>query len=332
MAVTINVTINWSDEVFNGLVYPRLFGLANQLKGKTTVYAGSRSWVGLAQAVEKYVDQNKKFPTGTIPRPPTDPSRLGLNHPPIQRLSFFVELLPYVGRANLMDGMNKTEGWFDGSNITAAEAWVPEYLVPYYDQAAWRAHSPLAPDRVLGGTNFVAVAGVGPDAARYSATNPHQQKLMGISGYDWGSKVDEVTDGLANTIYLLQVPPSSARPWAAGGGATVVGLDPKDPMAEFKYQRLDGEWGTFAIMGDGAVRWIPATIKPEDFLALATRAGGEKISAPLEKIAPRVDRSAEPELKSEPKAQAKSEEKPAHPQSTKSANTEAAPAPRSKQQ
>ena len=30
---------------------------------------------------------------------------------------------------------------------------------------------------------------------------------MGISGYDWGSKVEEVTDGPANTIYLIQVPP-----------------------------------------------------------------------------------------------------------------------------
>jgi hypothetical protein len=298
--VTITATINWSHEAFISVVYPRISGIANQLKGKTAVFAGSNSWKGLAHAVKKYVETNKRFPAATIPRPPNDSSRLGLSYAPIQRFSFFAELLPYLGRNSVANGMTLQTAWFDPANAKGVEEWVPELLVHYYDPYSWRAGSPLAPGRVFGGTNYVAVAGIGPDAARYNPKNPAQQKVAGISGYDWGSKVEEVTDGLANTIYLIQVPPGLARPWAAGGGATVLGLDPANPMAEFKHQRPDGKWGTYAIMGDGAVRWLPADIKPSDLLALATRAGGEKLSGSLDAIAPQVGGKTA-ELKANPK-------------------------------
>jgi len=299
--VTINVTINWTEELYGRFVVPRLFGFANQVKGKTNVFAGSNSWIGLAKAVESYVKANNRFPAATLPRPATDPSRLGLSYPPIQRLSLFAELLPYVGRQNLSSTLVPGASWFDAANVATAESWVPEFLVPYYDQTSWRATSPLAPDRVLGGTNFVAIAGVGRDAARFDPKNKSFEKLVGLSGYDWGSPVAEATDGLANTIYLLQVPPELTRPWAAGGGATAVGLNPEDPIGDFKHQRPDGKWGTYAIMGDGAVRWIPADIKKEDLLALATRAGGEKLSGSLDTIAPRIDGKTA-ELKAEPTA------------------------------
>ena len=45
---------------------------------------------------------------------------------------------------------------------------------------------------MLGGTNYVAIAGVGADAARFNPKDPSYQKLVGISGYDWGSAVEEV--------------------------------------------------------------------------------------------------------------------------------------------
>ncbi|HEY2909855.1 MAG TPA: DUF1559 domain-containing protein, partial [Gemmataceae bacterium] len=329
--VTVSASIYWTDKAFNELVQPRLFGFANELKGKTLVYAGNRTWTGLAQAVVKYVETNKKFPRGTLPRPAGNQLRLGLTYPPIQRLSFFTELLPFVGRGNVRSAMTPENSWFEAANIGAAESWVPEFLVFYYDPSAWRAHSPVKPGHAFGGTNYVAIAGVGPDAARFNAANKSDQKLMGISGYDWGSNVDEVTDGLANTIFLLQAPARLPRPWAAGGGATVVGLNAANPMADFKHQRPDGEWGTYAIMGDGAVRWIPANIKPSDMCALATRAGGEKLSAPLDTIAPRVDQQPA-ELKADPKAiDAKvPEAKPAPKSDAPVKPAEVAPAPRSK--
>ena len=151
-----------------------------------------------------------------------------------------------------------------------------------------RPGGPTAPDlpgRVFGGTNYVAIAGIGLDAARYDPKS--EAKKVGITGYEWGSKVEEVTDGLENTIYLMQTPPGLPQPWLAGGGATIRGLDEKDPMKGFRHTHgtPDGKPGTFALMGDGSVRFIPGDIDPKLLLAMATRAGGEKIADRLDKEA-----------------------------------------------
>lgn len=324
--VTFTVDLRLTDEGYMRIV-PRLFGTLSQLKGKASVYAGSRSWYGLAEAVKKYTDQNKRFPAGTVSRP-SEPSRLSLPYPPIQRLSFFAELLPYLGRDSIAALLNRGRSWADPENAAATDSWVPEFLVPYYPQTAWRATTPLVPERVFGGTNFVAIAGVGPDAARLDPTNPAHTKLIGVSGYDWGSKVEDVTDGLANTIYLMQVPPGYARPWAAGGGATLTGINPTDPMTDFKHQRPDGKSGTYAIMADGTVRWIPADIKPADLIALVTRAGGEKLSGDLDTIAPKVTPSGkDAELNAAPKpvetARVPAEKKSVDPNEAKPADVKA---------
>jgi len=71
---------------------------------------------------------------------------------------------------------------------------------------------------------------------------------------------------------------------AAGGGATIMGLNENDPMADFAFARPDGEVGAHAIMGDGTIRWIPAKIDPKVFLAMATRAGGEQLPANLDQL------------------------------------------------
>lgn len=323
--VIVSLDLKWQDEIYSQTIAPRLVGLMNQIRGKAAVFAGKHTWHSLAQAVKKYVEQNKKFPRGTMDRPADDQTRVGLPYPPITRVSFFMELLPFLGRGGVSQTINPRLAWFDDKNATATASWVPELLVSYYPQTSWRAHSPLAPENTFGGTNYVAIAGVGNDAARYDpARHPEMAKLIGISGYDWGSEVGEVTDGLENTIYLMQVPPEFSRPWAAGGGATVVGLDPEKPMDAFKNQRPDGKWGTYAIMGDGTVRWIPAEIDPKVLLAMATRAGGEKI-ADLDAVAPRVDPpGAKPELKTEAKPG-----EPAAP-AAKGGPVEIAPAPRAK--
>jgi hypothetical protein len=323
--LTLTVDVSWPDHVYRRIVAPRMVGVLNQVKGKMAVYAGSHTWHTLAGAVVKYVEKNKQFPRGTIDRQASG-ERMGFPHPPAERISFFAELLPFLGRGQTAAAIDRDLPWFGertrttttpgavdpmtgyqyppttkteviATNAPAAESWVPELLVPYYQPTAWRASSPLSPERTFGGTNFVALAGVGRDAARYDPANPAHQKLVGISGYDWGSKVEEVTDGRANTIFLIQVPPAFSRPWMAGGGATVMGLNPADPMADFAFDHPDGRGGkkrgTYAIMGDGAVRWIPADIDPKVFLALATRAGGEKLPD-LDTVAPKVEDPSKP--------------------------------------
>jgi hypothetical protein len=315
--ITITVELNWNDDIFRRLLAPRFVGLASTFKGKMAVYASDLSNHPLSQAVVKMITATKAFPRGTAERRLTDTSRMGLRYPPQTRVSFFTELLPYLGNTALYESVNKELSWFDEKNLPAGQSWVPQLLVPNYPQSAWRATSPFVADGlVLGGTNFVAIAGVGRDAARYDPTSETEKHLLGITGYDWGSKVEEVTDGLAYTIYLMQTPPGLSQPWIAGGGATIRGLDPADPMRGFvhTFGTPEGKPGTFAVMGDGSIRFIPANINKELLLAMATRAGGEKIVAErIDKEAPLISPPWKPEseVRTEPTTEEPAEPAPA---------------------
>ena len=87
---------------------------------------------------------------------------------------------------------------------------------------------------------------------------------------------------------LIQVPPIYKRPWLAGGGATVQGVPEKDSIKPFvciEYEMAGKRVpGTMAVMADGAVRFIPATISDTNFKALCTIAGGEKVDLDKETV------------------------------------------------
>lgn len=335
--VTLNFDLHWSSDVFRDKIEPPLMGFANTVKGKVAVYASDTSFRALSAAIVRMTQATKEFPAGTADRPPSDSSRFGLKYDPMTRVSFYARLLPFIhGRgAELERLIGKDQAWFDDgkgqkpagpNNLLVAEEWVPELLVSTYPQSAWRATSPLvASGRVLGGTNYVGIAGVGRDAARYDPAQPANHPKMGIAGYDWGSKLEEITDKPENTIYLMQTPPGLQQPWLAGGGATIRGLDENDPMAGFRHTfTTDGKPGTYALMANGDVRFIPGDIDPKLLLAMATRAGGEDITGRLDKEAPLVlsVKKKEAAATSEPKAEPAPE--------AGATPREAAPAPRSK--
>jgi len=332
--VTLSVELSWPEDGFRKGTRPMLITLANMVKGKMAVFAGGETWHGLAGAVREYVKKHQRFPDGTFKRSASSPQgkQLSMQAQPAQRVSFFAELLPHLGRGDIRGQIDTRHAWFEGANADAGEWWVPELLVPYYPQASWRAKTPFASARVFGGTDFVAIAGVGADAARLDPrANPRHQKLVGITGYDWGSGIKDVTDGLDKTIYLMQVAPGYSRPWIAGGGATVMGLDPNDPLGPFAADHPDGKGGTrrgtYAIMGDGTVRWIPATIDPKVLLAMATRAGGEPLPD-LDTVAPRVPAPGQsPELKTDPKPAAPKPPADVKPSDPKESDPKVGPTP-----
>ena len=59
-----------------------------------------------------------------------------------------------------------------------------------------------------------------------------------------------------------------------------------------------GQRGTLAIMADGKVRFIPATLPAATFRALCTIAGGEQIDK-LDTLCPVLENEADRELKAE---------------------------------
>lgn len=289
-ATILNLEILWNEERYKKTVLPLIVTAANQLKGRMSVLSGETTWHNLAAAFPKLKTGNKPFPRGTMEREIVS-ERYGLAFPPEQRVSFLAELLPFIGRGGLRNTIqDKKFPWYAKENVAAAESWVPEFLVPYYPQTSWRASHPLAEGKVLGGTNFVGLSGLGLDSARYNPTNPEHAKKVGITGYDWGSTPAEITDGMANTIYMIQAPPGIRRPWIAGGGATVVGVDDKiaNPIQDFVHTTPDKKRGTYLLMADGSVRWMSESVDPKIFKGMVTRAGGETIGD-LDKLMPKVD-------------------------------------------
>jgi len=303
--VTVTGEFIWTKDQFDvNLAGPMLRGGA-VLAGKMAMFSGEANIFTLSKReidgktfddiVKKTLTRDMTLPQGAIPRTAgrerivpggSEPLPYG----PEDRCSFFVPLLKSMSnRTSIYDKIDiDGQPWYGTKNLEAAETWIPELLVPDYPANAWRASSELIADgRSVGATNFVALSGVGLDSARYDPKNPAQAKKVGLMGYNHGSKFDEVTDGLSNTIFLIQVPPGLDRPWIAGGGATLVGVDEKasDPAKSFLYKRPDGTRTTTVLMADGTVRTIREGINPEVFKAMATRAGGEKI-VDIDKLIP----------------------------------------------
>jgi DNA-directed RNA polymerase subunit M/transcription elongation factor TFIIS len=266
----------------------------------------------LASALQAHVEAKGSFPRGAVPRAP-DAQRV-LDWRPDQRLSWLTQLLPYLANGEYKDlKFDNDKSWYeDLANFKTGLAVIPQFVAPPASDTPFYYYI-LYPNITVPGvkvnvnlmaasTNFVGIAGVGLDAAEYRADDAATAKLRGIFGYDRETKKDDIKDGPENTIAVIQVPASPKAPWVAGGGSTVRGvsqdLDCVQPFVCTEYQ---GKRGTFAIMADGKVRFIPATIDPKTFQAMCTIAGGEPIKN-LDDIAPEVplpDDAATPELKAE---------------------------------
>jgi hypothetical protein len=313
--VSLAIEFNWKEDVFATTVEPLFTRQGALLRGKMGMFSGEGGVFALAARTADgkatgglTADALGKgaLPQGALPRDArTDDRRLpgsnqGLPYQPEQRCSFFTELLRYMDNKNtLYRRVDTNQAWYQGANLGVAETWVPELLVSDYPQSAWRATSDLIADgRAVGATNFVGVAGLGLDAARLNPKNPEDAKKVGMTGYEFGSKLEDVTDGLANTAYLIQVPPTYQRPWMAGGGATLMGVNDKgsDPARPFLHKKADGSRGTMVLMGDGSVRYVKEGIDPAVFRGMATRAGGEKLGE-LDKVAPPITNGMTGELK-----------------------------------
>jgi hypothetical protein len=241
----------------------------------------------LADALKRYAAKNGRFPRGTADRKSTA-ERAFLPWPPNQRVSWLAELLPYLGQgefASVGDKVRPDAAWNDKDNIVTAQTLIPYYLAHDYPSSTWWG---VYPGMVLpvANTHFVGIAGVGIDAAAYSAEDPAVAKKLGVFGYDRSTKVADIKDGAAKTIAVIQVPADYKTPWLAGGGSTVRGVPETKSVKPFVCTTYNGKRGTFAVMADGRVRFIPETIADKEFQALCTIAGGEDVD--VDKLAPVV--------------------------------------------
>jgi hypothetical protein len=282
----VKIDIEWKEEYANKIAGP-LNDYFDGVAGQGMLLAATHPWQKLSQAVKRFqTEGGGKFPRGARSRPSTV-NRMGLPFAPEQRLSWMVELLPALGYRQLYDSINKNdEGWNSPRNLRAARAWVPEFLDPSQDPDSWRASLTSVVGRDLGATHFVGLSGIGVNAAELADT-PENAKRLGIFGYERETAVSAVTDGLDKTIFMIQVDPNIARPWIRGGGATVQGVTETDCFKPFRVRQANLDYGAYAIMCDGSIRFIKTDIPDAVFKAMVTYKAGDDTSA-IDEWAPKV--------------------------------------------
>ena len=156
-------------------------------------------------------------------------------------LSWRVHLLPYVEAADLYDEFHLDEPWDSEHNKKLIERMPDAYRNPNLPVAEFK-------------TNYLAVTGEGT-----------------AFGGKQGTKFQDVIDGTANTIMVVEANADRAVIWSKPDD---LKFDPQQPLAGLGDLRPGGFQ---ALLMDGSVQFFAKTIDPGVLRALMTIAGSEAI-------------------------------------------------------
>lgn len=227
--------------------------------------------IGLS--LHNYHDACGSFPPATIPNE---------NLPCGKGLSWLVAAMPFIEQNNIYNSLDREKGWQDEPNLIPKVPHRDPYddhiigpPIPVGELKIFRcsADPSPSPSDKASLTNYVGISGVGADAAELRLGYPG----VGFFGCQRKLKPADITDGLANTIAVLETN-SDIGPWTAGGLSTVRPLDPATaPYLGVGRPFSSGHRGcTQAAFADGSVHALTKSIQPEVLEALGTIAGGEK--------------------------------------------------------
>ncbi|HKI36158.1 MAG TPA: DUF1559 domain-containing protein [Gemmataceae bacterium] len=233
----------------------------NQMRGKSELTGCTNNLRRIGQAVNLYYDLNgnKHYPPGTIAVPGLEPER---------RLSWMVAILPYMeveptpvpvdakspaafhkGEA-LYKHFDLSKGWQDDPNRQAMSGAPLWYICP---AASYR---PPPGEAAL--TQYVGIGGFGLDAPTLPKTNVR----AGFFGYDRVIDRDDVKRGTSQTMILTERA-HAVGPWAAGGLATVTGIDPQEqPYVPRQFGGLHPH-GANTLFADSHVTFILDRAEPK---------------------------------------------------------------------
>jgi hypothetical protein len=226
----------------------------------------------LADTLDMFRTTNGVYPAGTV-------QDTGL--PPEERLSWLVTIWPYI-QAGPSLRLNPAESWKSTANYPPFKDYFGKTHEPAHPVGHMKLFQcpgslqPPEPEE-CSVNHYIGLAGVGQDAASLPIGAPG----IGFFGYDRVLKKSDVTDGLSNTIAVIETL-RDAGPWTAGGSPTVRGLS--EP-SRTPYFGPDGQWHSnherlLALFADGSIRNLTEKIDPSVLEALATIAGGEDVSPP----------------------------------------------------
>jgi Protein of unknown function (DUF1559) len=183
-------------------------------------------------AMHSYAEAEGHFPPAAICNPQGKPL-----------LSWRVAILPYLGQQNLYQQFRLDEPWDSQANKRLLPRMPAVYRSPF--------------GKPLGEFN------------RTTMLVPVGEKFAFFG--QQGRKPAEFTDGLSQTILVVEVAPDRAVQWTKPDD---LAIDERDPAAGLFGER-DG--GFMAAMADGDVKFIPQAASKQALRALFTINGGDRV-------------------------------------------------------
>jgi prepilin-type processing-associated H-X9-DG protein len=198
----------------------------------------------------------------------------GTELPPEQRLSWLVEIYPFVECAPIAP-CDTTKPW-------DADVNRPHWRRVYLDKRGekmgdeyWGHFNlglcPSRPNEPLPGafsdSHYVGIAGIGTNAASLPIDAP----AIGIFGYDRTLRFIDIKGDLSNTLMVIETGFANG-PWVASGFPTVRGVDPDGSV----YLGTGGQFGGIhrdganALFADWAVRFLSNDISRSAFETMST--------------------------------------------------------------
>lgn len=290
--VLVLITVfNKKDDFFEGPIG----NIMVKLRGETEIGSGKVRVGDLAKGIEFY--RNSLSAAGdsnlaplAVSRRAANPSRGPRPYPPSECVSWMPALLNYLPGdryQNLASEVDPTGSWRDARNVNVGRILITPFLNPSRERP--KTHVRMrGVDLPLAVTDFVGMAGVGPDAPYYDKND----RRAGVFGYNRQTRLEDVKDGASNTIFMIQSDSSVTGPWIAGGGSTVRGTSEtgdRDVGAPggFTSPNFGGKPGVWIIMVDGSARFLTKDVSPSVFKALCTINGSDD-SGEIDLLAPKA--------------------------------------------
>jgi len=198
--------------------------------------------------------------------------------------SFFPYLLPFIEQTAVSAQFDFQKKWDDSANATAVNSNIGILHCPTSPPGRG-AVSDYTCARCFNGS---AATALGISSSEYS------RDTMGLLVRDKKTRIREVTDGLSNTIMIVE---DGGRPQLYESGRPVAGSSNNPRWAEWDLKITIGaicsnntkiincsnnneiyslhRGGANFVMGDGACLFLRENLLPATLKALVTRAGGE---------------------------------------------------------
>ena len=186
-------------------------------------------------ALDNYHHAHGSFPPAYIPDENGDPMH-----------SWRVLILPYLEQGYLYDEYDFSQPWDSPHNLQVTDVAIPIY----------QCSSETLPGST--DTSYLVITGPGT-----------------LFDGDKAAQIDEVSDGISNTILLVESSESAVH-WTEPYDLELSSFTINQGMSEIRSQHPGG---SNVVFGDGSVRFLPDTISEAELEGMTTIAGGEQVMA-----------------------------------------------------